>query len=403
MTTMTQDTNLFDKPQVSEKSVDASPSEKLQQECCGCRLSFSWLASNKGLSDADKQGMALALGVTDRKALSASKRLFDSKQPWIKMANELRNRISNYWYGMTIPLAQAHTDDVRLEGGVRLVRRDQIEEFHNRMLAYKSEAETVEQKLVEHRDEILAASRKMLGNKFEASDYPARFQLSFRWGFPSVEIPSYLEELSPEVYQAELRAVKQRFEDTYELATSVMLSEFQAVIASWVARLGPVLKIYPPRGHEHNALAGAKIDERTDNPDGSITLKLRHRPPHEKKSTVHEITVADDNEYASLRAAKDPTEKQTFKNSTVQNLLDLIGKFRNLGGTISSSVEFEGLVDQVSQQIRGFNDAEDLGKELRDSKRFREDTHKLMSELSSNLEGQVVEFTKKRRKIRRMN
>jgi hypothetical protein len=386
-------------------AVDASPSEKLMAECCGCRLSFSWFAVNRGFDTETKNQIAMSLGIDDVSAVSAGKRLYDTKHPLIRKANEIRTRIGNYWTAMTLPMAQSHVDEIRIEGGVRLIRRDQIDTMHNRMTAFLSEAKTIEAELNLNRHEILEASQQMLGDKFDAKDYPETFKLAFRWGFPSVEIPAYLEKLAPAVYQAELTAAKQRFENTYELATVTFMSELKDVIATWVDRLGPVTRLYPPLGHPKREYFESEVLARVTHqmapnevPQDMVKLQIRLKQVVKgvKEVWTEPMTMA---QYNDLKPTALATEKKTFRESTVTNLFEMLARFRNLGGTMSASKEIEQIIDAAQKHLSQVNDPADAADELRKSRSFRQTTHNLMAQLNTKLDDAIVSFTQKRRTV----
>jgi len=426
MTTMTDNTtetgqagddtpNEVNEPQVGN-TVDASASEKLRNECGGCRLSISghWPRGNKGIDAKTKAEMSQVAGMDD-KALSASKRLYDSKHPTVKKANELANRIHSYWKSMTIELAQAYCIEPQLEGGTRLIRRDQIQEFHDRMVALKSEAETVQEEMNRERDSILESSRAMLTNeqtgktKFNADDYPQEFLLVFRWSFPNVDIPAYLEELAPEVYAQEMDAVRKRFEDSFELANVTMLSEMEKVFAAWVDRLGPVIRVYPPdhAPAEYHIWRNAELLERIYPADdetltsGQIKVKLRRKIGQGRKTETKVIGPFPETYFNDIfKPSGSMSERKTLHKSTIENLTDMVAKFGRLGSTISTSGEFNAVMKKIEDHLSQCSDVNALDHELRNSQVFRQRTHELASQLQGRISSEIKTFKKHRRVTR---
>jgi PKD repeat protein len=80
-------------------------------------------------------------------------------------------------------------------------------------------AETVEQ-LSENYQELKTAARQRLGRLFEPADYPSSLTGLFAvtYDFPSVDPPSYLRQLSPELYEQEAARVAARFDEAVRLA-----------------------------------------------------------------------------------------------------------------------------------------------------------------------------------------
>lgn len=415
MTTMTEETTTTEAPEVGN-TVDAAASEKLREECGGCRLSISghWPRGNKGIDAQTKAEMSQVAGMDD-KALSASKRLYDSKHPTVKKANDLANRVHAYWKSMTIELAAAYCVEPQLEGGTRLIRRDQIQEFHDRMTAFKSETDTVQDEMNRERDSILAASEAMLTDektgktKFNESDYPAEFDLNFRWSFPNVDIPAYLEELAPEVYAQEMAAVRKRFEDSFELANISMLSEMEKVFATWVDRLGPVVRVYPPdhAPQEYHIYRNAELLERIRTeqddtvPENQVKVKLR-RKTGEGRKTVTSIVGPFPETYFNdiFKPSGSMSERKTLHKSTIENLTDMVAKFGRLGGTISTSGEFNDVMKKMEDHLAQCADVNSLDHELRNSQVFRQRTHELTTQLTDRLTSEIKTFKKHRRVTR---
>lgn len=395
-----------EKPKVTtpNQSIDASASNKLEEECCGCRLRISRFSTSKGFDETTKEEISAAIGM-DKKAISGGKKLFDPKHPRIKKANEVLSRISNYWSSMTLPLAQAGAADAKQEGGVRLVRKDQIQEFNDRMVAFESELATVATELNANREEILQASRAILRDKFNEADFPSTFVLTVIWGFPSVEVPSYLAELAPEVYNRERDAVRTRFEHSFELSMDQALTQFRKVVESWVDRLGPVSRIYPQEGHKLYRMHGGEIEvvetheTNPEIPEGHRRLKIAYKKKGESKTTKEWVGPLNIEQFADLQSAPDSNKHKKFQNSTIDNLLEMVTKFRRLGETMSASSEFRSIVDQMGTQINRFNDSEAMARELRNSSTFRQDTQQLMTRLQTRLEVEVQTVKKKRRKV----
>lgn len=414
MTTMTTEEPKAEIP-AAGNTVDASASEKLRNECGGCRLSITghWPRGSKGLDAATRAEMAKAAGM-DQRAMGANKRLYDSSHPTVKKANALSNAVHNYWTSMTIELAQAYCHEPQLEGGTRLIRRDTIEEFHNRMLSFKSEAATVQAEMNRERDSILESSREMLTSddgktQFNPGDYPDEFNLNFRWSFPNVDIPAYLEELAPEVYAQELKAVQQRFEHSYELANVTMLTEMEKVMSSWVEKLGPVVRVYPPdhAPSEYHKYRNAEIVERVyhadDNtvPAGQVNVKLKYKPNKASRATTDTVGPLPTQYFNDIfQPSGSMEERKTFRKSTIENLTDMVGKFHRLGDTMSTSAEFNGVMTKLENHLAQCSDVDSLDKELRDSNVFRQRTHELTTQLQQRISSEIVTFKKQRRVTR---
>jgi hypothetical protein len=74
---------------------------------------------------------------------------------------------------------------------------------------------------------------------YNAADYPpeVRGLFAVEWDFPSVEPPSYLMRISPDVYQQEQERVARRFEEAVHLAEQAFVAEFSKLVAHLSERL----------------------------------------------------------------------------------------------------------------------------------------------------------------------
>lgn len=197
------------------------------------------------------------------------------------------------------------------------------------------------------------------------------------------------------------------WQSVYENAALEFMEEFKAVIASWVEALGPITRIYPaethPLAHMHNAEVRKKFTHADDPsvPKGKIMLVVRYKNPSDKTETVEKVLgPLSENEYAELKPHESSDKPKTFKNSTVENLLDMVHKFRTLGPALSASPEFAALVDNIEKDVQkaGYKAAE-IGEELRVSKSFRGGIHALMQQAQDKLGSEIHTFTKTRRKV----
>jgi hypothetical protein len=143
----------------------------------------------------------------------------------------VRTRAVNYWRGLTLPFT---------EPGVRLIRQSDVEAFVHTMEGFRSELTRAEADLNAVYDQVKADARQRLGRLYNPSDYPpeVRGLFAVTWDFPSVEPPSYLMRISPEVYEEERRRVEARFEEAVRLAEQAFAAEFARLLSHLTERLG---------------------------------------------------------------------------------------------------------------------------------------------------------------------
>jgi hypothetical protein len=262
-----------------EEPPAAAPAERLRQEMAALRLSFHWLGARKTLSRQQRSEAAQPFGAAGE-FLSAGKKLLDTSHPRFKEVSAVRQRALAYARGMSLPYP---------EPGIRLVRRDDLDEIEERLGAFRQELALKVAQLEAEYDQLRQAAREQLGRLYVPSDYPASLadEFAMRWEFPSVEPPDYLRRLSPELYRREAARVAARFDAAVELAEEAFTGE----LAQLVGRLA-------------ERLAG-EIDGRP----------------------------------------------KIFRDSAVENLSEFFQRFRRLN--VRSSAELEELVDQAAATLAG--------------------------------------------------
>ena len=165
-------------------------------------------------------------GSTSRRGRSCSTRAI----PAFKAVTAIRSKITSTWKSMSLPFP---------EPGVRLIRRDQIEEFVSLLEAYRGELADAVANLDRHYEELKATAAERLGRLFNPADYPASLVGLFEvaWDFPSVEPPDYLRDLNPALYEAERARVAARFDEAVQMAEQAFLEEFAKLVGHLTERI----------------------------------------------------------------------------------------------------------------------------------------------------------------------
>ena len=256
-----------------------TPAQGLREGMAAVRVSFCWLGTRKTLS-ADQRAEAAQPFDAEGQYLSAGKKLLDTSHPAFKIVTSIKSKITATWKGMSLPFP---------EPGVRLIRRDKVEEFVSLLDEYKVELADAVVNLDSHYEELKATATERLGRLFNPSDYPATlvglFEVS--WDFPSVEPPDYLRQLNPALYEAERARVAARFDQAVQMAEQAFQEEFARLV-----------------GHLSERIAGGA--------DG---------------------------------------EKKVFRDSAIGNLTEFFERFRSLN--VGSNAQLDDLVAQAQQAVRG--------------------------------------------------
>lgn len=201
----------------------------LRQTMGAVKLSFSWLGTQRKLSDAQtKQAADTFHAATD--LVTASKRLIDTKNTTYRVLTTLKSQASAYWRSMTLPYPQE---------GVRLIKQVDIGAFEARMREYKEQLVVAAANLQLEYEAIKVAAREKLGDLYNPNDYPPSLEGVFdlRWEYPPVEPPNYLMTFNPELYQQEQQRVQHRFETAVVMAENAFAEQLQDMIAHLIERL----------------------------------------------------------------------------------------------------------------------------------------------------------------------
>ena len=99
-------------------------------------------------------------------------------------------------------------------------------------------AEAVPQ-LDQHFDALKSSARERLGSLYNLADDPdsQRNLFDVIWDFPNVDPPSYLEQLSPELYRQESQRVAARFDEAVQLAETAFIEEMSRLVSHLTERI----------------------------------------------------------------------------------------------------------------------------------------------------------------------
>lgn len=264
---------------LSEPPAHTQHEERIRESTAAVRLSFTWMGIRRTLTPQQKALAADSFGA-EGGYLSAGKKLLDVKHPKFKALTAIRGEAIARWKSDSLPWP---------EPGIRLIRRDGIEDFDNRMRTMAERLEEAVQELDAHYDELRSAARDRLGSLFNASDYPATLSggFSMAWDFPSVDPPGYLRQVNPELYEQECDRIRSQFTEAVRLAEEAFTSELSELVS-----------------HLCERLSGDR--------DGKPKI---------------------------------------FRDTAVSNLADFFDRFRSLN--VGSNSELDGLVEQAQSILRG--------------------------------------------------
>ena len=213
----------------SHSRTATSPAQRLRGAMAAVRVSIRWFGTRKSLTVEQKAEAAEPFNA-EAKFLSAGKKLLDISHPAFKAVTTVRGKVIAYWKSLSLSFP---------EPGIRLIRQDRVEDFAAKMGEFQAElAEAVE--TLDHRySELQAAARQRLGSLYNPSDYPSSLAglFAIEFDFPSVEPPSYLQSLNPELYEQECQRVQARFDEAVSMAEQAFTAELSKLVSHLTERL----------------------------------------------------------------------------------------------------------------------------------------------------------------------
>jgi hypothetical protein len=205
-------------------------SERLRENTAPVKISFTWFGARKAIADVHKEEIAEKYGA-QAKRISASKKLLE-KHPALKELQRIKGEITRYWKDNTLPFP---------EDGIRLLRKNRLEEFQYQIQVYKNDLVEAVRNLDDARWEIMEIAKQELGELYDPDDYPDTFagRFSVEASYPNITIPEYLAEMAPEAYEAEKQRVAQQFELAVRETEQEFCKQFENLLSHLADRLTP--------------------------------------------------------------------------------------------------------------------------------------------------------------------
>lgn len=205
--------------------------EQLKQTTAAVRFSHAKFGARRALKKSERD-RAAATFQAEGASLSASKRIIDTRDPAYKAVTVVISRAKSYWRDMTVPYP---------ERGIRLIRRDRLEEFNRKMREFKTELRSAVNALHDAYEALCQSAQQSLGELFSVADYPSIIgdEFSIEWDFPTIGAPEYLKTLNPALYEAEQAKVDARFNEAVTLAEQAFTAELHGLVGHLLERLKP--------------------------------------------------------------------------------------------------------------------------------------------------------------------
>jgi hypothetical protein len=219
----------FELGRTGSTSAATTAADRIRHNFAACRIKFKWFGTSKTLSTDQKSQAAESFGA-DGDSISAGKKLIDTKHDAYKALTSIKSQINRFWKENSLPYP---------EPGIRLIRQEHIEGFNTNLEELSDQLAAAVRMLDDNFAEIKTAARQRLGELYNDSDYPTTLDDLFavEWDFPSVDPPSYLRQLNPELYEEQARRVAQRFERAVEMAEQAFMEELDQLVNHLAERM----------------------------------------------------------------------------------------------------------------------------------------------------------------------
>jgi hypothetical protein len=186
------------------------------------RVRFSWLGVRRAL-DEDQKGAAAEVFGAATDYLGASKKLLDTKHEAVKAVTAVKGEIGKFYKNCTLPFP---------EDGVRLLKRERLSWFNEKMKGYVAELDNAAAELQLVYEELREKAKVDLGELFDEDDYPetleGKFQVS--WHLVNTSPPDYLKETMPGLYAVEQERIARQMEAAVSLAEQSFAQEFAKMV-----------------------------------------------------------------------------------------------------------------------------------------------------------------------------
>jgi hypothetical protein len=169
----------------------------------------------------------------DTEATRTVTKLYDFNNDRWRAIKSIRNKAHDLWTRMSI--------DYPPQDGIRLIRRELIEEFRTQFDRLRAELHEAAVELNAQYDDIIAEAQARRGVAFKREDYPDNllnsFDISYR--FPSIECAAEIKTLNPQLWTDECARFRENLDEALHKAESLYLDNMEEMIALLLDKLKP--------------------------------------------------------------------------------------------------------------------------------------------------------------------
>lgn len=198
----------------------------------GVRVRVTGLPSRRTVSDAQKK-KAADLFEADSESVSMSTLLWNAKEDAVKELRKVIAAIHGTFHDRYWTLPTPHT-------GLRLLRKERLINFNEKMTDYRDQLRRRAEILRDQLPAIIERERERRAQLFSADDYnfdPSQ-SCCLEWSFQTVVEDRELAEIDDNIYQQELRRVRQELEASVRKCEEEMVEQLYLALSGAASRLG---------------------------------------------------------------------------------------------------------------------------------------------------------------------
>ena len=392
-----------DKPATKKKTVAATRQEFarfLQGKCMEVVMRVNWFTQSTGIDKGTLQTM-LKDFESDSGSVTATKRLFSSRHPVVKKANDARAALTRFFHSKTISAAAfsatAMTENqakqmLQADPATRYVWLEDLEEFDAQMgVLAKNVIEAVEE-VNRELESIKDFDRGQLKKLYCEKDYPEQVSTQVRGpDYKPVQFPADFGKLAPKAFARAQERAYERLAASVDLTVQGLAQGFLELAGQIANQLGRRTRLKVPQQHSLAYLREAEVlefrDHKVDHdvPEGKIEVNLRFKPTKDGKNVTQwfNFTTA---QYAELQPYT-TEEKKKLYDSSLRSLREQCETVRDLSKMLGDSGQ--PLADSATKFVDllasiGTTDKQVL-EELRSSEFTRKKTVEQLEEVSTVL------------------
>jgi hypothetical protein len=410
MSTVTTEQMSFDfnetKPTISP-SAHAATITNIALNCQEVTYACSWFSQSKQV-DAKTKFEMVSVVSGQSKGFGVSKKLLTSGHPLLSELSTCRRNIHAWRDAFTIVKANA-ANDTTIEGGVRLIRVEDMEEFERGFFLRRDQLYSAADRVTEHLnvpytdadgtvwDSILDLDRQRLGDQFNLRDYPDSLRQVITVSDPVYTAYKPSVRLPAAIYQRECSRVASEIDRTIQTATDYITSELQTAFETLANQLVQRTRVHP---HEMDTeivrFTNAEVVRQTVNGD-NITVELKYAVDGDKKVT--EVLTMPTETFKTRFCPVETEERKRITTSTIQHIMEKLNGFGHIRSMLGAQgVQMDAALDQIRAQFsRVGGRSEEIAHEIKSSRSFRKS---LATALTSSVET-LLEQAEDVKKVRR--